>query len=146
MKKILIINGPNLNVLEKRGEDYGQYSLEKIKKTTESKLKENFELTWIESNSEEDLIEAIQKKAPNFSGLIINPGALSHYSIALYDALLILKIPIVEVHLSQIYKREVFRQKLLTGRAASIIMTGLKQHSYYHGALAIGSILEKEEV
>lgn len=143
MKKITIINGPNLNLLGKREEAYGALSLNEIKKETEHKLLNLAELTWFESNKEDEIVKKIQElTASESNGLVINPGAFSHYSIAILDALKILKIPIVEVHLTQLYQRESFRQRMLTGEAASIIMTGLKEHSYYHGALALLSLIK----
>lgn len=138
MKKFLVINGPNLNFLGKREEVYGSLTLEEIQKSTNERLKDQVKLEWFQSNDEKSIVSKIQEVAnSSFDGLIINPAAFSHYSIAILDALKILKIPIVEVHLSQVYQRESFRQRMLTGGAASIIMTGLKENSYYHGALAL---------
>lgn len=143
MKKITIINGPNLNLLGRREIAYGKTSLEDIKKVTEHKLLNLAAVTWFESNKEDEIVKKIQELTTlDVDGLVINPGAFSHYSIAILDALKILKIPIVEVHLSQLYQRESFRQRMLTGEAASIIMTGLKEHSYYHGALALLSLIK----
>jgi|SRR5690606_41206978 len=133
-----VINGPNLNLLGKREEVYGSLTLEEIQKSTNERLKTQAKLEWFQSNDEKSIVSKIQEMSnSSFDGLIINPAAFSHYSIAILDALKTLKIPIVEVHLSQVYQRESFRQRMLTGGAASIIMTGLKENSYYHGALAL---------
>jgi 3-dehydroquinate dehydratase-2 len=134
MKKFLIINGPNLNMLGMREpEIYGSLTLDEIKKHTEETLKsENISLEWFQSNIEGELVEKIQKlaKSTEFHGLIINPAAYSHTSVAIYDALMLLKLPIIEVHLSNTNKRESFRQSKLTARASTIIMEGLGKNAY----------------
>jgi len=133
MKKILIVNGPNLNMLGKREPNvYGTDSLEEIALWTESKLGSQVELLWFQSNIEGEIVERIQKAFnEDWHALIINPGGYSHTSVAIHDALKILEIPIIEVHLSQIYKREEFRHTMLTAKAATAIMTGLGKQSYY---------------
>lgn len=143
MKKILIINGPNLNLLGQREEKiYGNKTLKEIENFTNKKIT-NSALEWFQSNIEGEIIERIQKASiENLDGLIINPGGYSHTSVAIYDALLHLKMTIVEVHLSQIYQREEFRHIMLTGRAASSIMTGFGYKTYYYAAL---SIIEKKD-
>lgn len=139
MKKIAIINGPNLNLLGTREKDiYGQLTLEEIKTYTKTKLAHNpVELTWFQSNVEGEIINHIHQVVQNnFDALVINPAAYSHTSVAIYDALKILKIPIVEVHLTNVYSRESFRQTMLTARAASIIMSGLGKDVYYFAVLS----------
>ncbi len=141
MDKILIINGPNLNLLgEREPKIYGRESLKDIEKLTEKLLKKqklSVQLEWYQSNLEGELVTKIQEARKSYKALIINPGGYAHTSVALHDALKILKIPVVEVHLSQIYQRESFRSCLLTGQAATAIMTGLGKHSY---ALAVMSL------
>ncbi len=141
MKNILIINGPNLNMLGKREPDiYGSLSLKEIQSWTESKTKDLAQITWYQSNIEGEIVERIQKASEeNFDALIINPGGFAHTSVAIHDALKILKIPVIEVHLSQVYQREEFRHTLLTAKAASAIMSGLGKQSYY---IAIQSLLD----
>lgn len=141
MKKILIINGPNLNMLGKREpEVYGKDSLEDIRVWTDAKIKNFATTTWYQSNIEGEIVERIQKAvSEEFDALIINPGGYAHTSVAIHDALKILKIPVIEVHLSQVYKREEFRHTLLTAKAASAIMSGLGKQSYY---IAIHSLLD----
>lgn len=133
MKNFLIINGPNLNMLGKREpEVYGTESLEDIKTWTDSKIKSEAKTVWFQSNIEGEIVSRIQAAhSESFDALIINPGGYAHTSVAIHDALKILKIPVIEVHLSQVYKREEFRHTLLTAKAATAIMSGLGKHSYY---------------
>jgi 3-dehydroquinate dehydratase-2 len=140
MKKFLIINGPNLNMLGKREPSvYGTQTLEDVISWTETKLAQKASLEWYQSNIEGEIVERIQKAhSQDFDALIINPGGYSHTSVAIHDALKILQIPVIEVHLSQVYSREDFRHTLLTAKAATAIMTGFGKQSYY---LAISSQL-----
>jgi 3-dehydroquinate dehydratase-2 len=133
MKKFLIINGPNLNMLGLREpEVYGTDSLDDIRKWTDEKTKSQSQNEWYQSNVEGEIVERIQKAhSEKYDALIINPGGYAHTSVAIHDALKILKIPVIEVHLSQIYKREEFRHTLLTAKAATAIMSGLGRQSYY---------------
>jgi 3-dehydroquinate dehydratase-2 len=133
MKKILIINGPNLNMLGKREPDvYGSDSLLDIIKYTEAKVAGKVHLEWYQSNIEGEIVTKIQMASEaSFDALIINPGGYAHTSVAIHDAMKILKIPIIEVHLSQIYKREEFRHTLLTAKAATAIMGGFGKETYY---------------
>jgi 3-dehydroquinate dehydratase-2 len=141
MKKIQIINGPNLNMLGTREVDlYGDLTLGEIKKYTTDKLKDLpvVELSWFQSNIEGEIINKIQSLTDEkFDALIINPAGYSHTSVAMFDALKILSIPIAEVHLTNVYAREPFRQTLLTAQAASIIMSGLGKDAYYMAAMAL---------
>ncbi len=133
MKKFLIINGPNLNMLGKREpEVYGTESLDDITKWTNEKLKGQADLEWFQSNLEGEIVSRIQMAhTENFDALVINPGGYAHTSVAIHDALRILKIPVIEVHLSHVYRREEFRHTLLTAKACSAIMTGLGKQSYF---------------
>jgi 3-dehydroquinate dehydratase-2 len=141
MKKILIINGPNLNMLGLREpEIYGSETLEDIRLWTDSKINSQAQTTWFQSNVEGEIVSRIQKAhVEAFDAVVINPGGYAHTSVAIHDALKILKIPVIEVHLSQVYKREEFRHTLLTAKAASAIMSGLGKQSYYR---AIQSLLD----
>jgi 3-dehydroquinate dehydratase II len=141
MKKIKIINGPNLNMLGNREpEVYGALTLDEIKKSTEKQiLKKNIACTldWYQSNIEGEIVTEIQKTSlAKYDALIINPAAYSHTSIAILDALRLLKIPIIEVHLTNIHGREEIRQTMLTAKAASIIMGGLGKNTYLVAVLA----------
>lgn len=133
MKKMLIINGPNLNMLGTREpEVYGNETLEQIQKYTEGRVQGLVTIEWYQSNLEGELVNRIQKAhSEKYDAVIINPGGYAHTSVAIHDALKILKIPVIEVHLSQVYQREEFRHTLLTAKAASAIMSGLGRHSYY---------------
>lgn len=113
-------------------EVYGKETLDDLQKFTEGKVQGLVTLDWYQSNLEGELVTRIQKAhAENYDALIINPGGYAHTSVAIHDALKILKIPVIEVHLSQVYKREDFRHTLLTAKAASAIMSGLGRQSYY---------------
>lgn len=141
MKKIMIINGPNLNMLGKREpEVYGSLSLDEIKAHTEEQLRTlGIKLEWFQSNIEGDIVNQIQKLSisPDFNGLVINPAAYSHTSVAIYDALMLLNLPIVEVHLTNTHKREEFRQTKITARAAKYCMEGLGKNAYLMAIKAI---------
>lgn len=138
---MLIINGPNLNMLGQREpEVYGKDTLDDLKKFTEAKIQNQVELEWYQSNLEGELVGRIQKAhSEDFVALIINPGGYAHTSVAIHDALKILKIPVIEVHLSQVYKREEFRHTLLTAKAATAIMSGFGKQTYY---IAINSQIQ----
>ena len=125
MKKINIINGPNLNLLGKREtEIYGKKSLDDIVSECETIANDlNIKLSFYQSNSEAEIIENIQNST-NFDGLIINAGAYTHTSIAIHDALKILKIPKIEIHISNIYSREEFRKKSFISPAVHGIIAG----------------------
>ncbi len=133
MKKILIVNGPNLNMLGKREPHiYGSETLDSIREWTNKKVGLLAQLEWFQSNLEGEIVSRIQSAfEETWDAVVINPGGYAHTSVAIHDALKILKIPIVEVHLSQIYQREEFRHTLLTAKAATAIMTGLGKQSYY---------------
>jgi 3-dehydroquinate dehydratase-2 len=130
--KILIINGPNLNFLGRRKEEiYGQISLEEINQRLVEKARAlNMQVEFFQSNSEGKIIDRIQQAADVYDGLIINPGALTHYSYALRDALESLSIPVIEVHLSNIFAREDFRQKSVTAPVCAGIIAGFGWKSY----------------
>jgi len=134
MKKFMIINGPNLNMLGTREpEIYGSLTLAEIQNYTETNIdKQSIKLEWFQSNIEGEIVSKIQEltKTPDFNGLVINPAAYSHTSVAIYDALMLLQIPIVEVHLSNTHKREEFRQIKITARAAKYCMEGLGKNAY----------------
>lgn len=141
MKKIFIINGPNLNMLGTREPDvYGRETLDDIKNFTEAQLSQRVNLDWYQSNVEGEIVNRVQKLvSEDYDALVINPGGYAHTSVAIHDAMKILKIPIIEVHLSQVYRREDFRHTLLTAKAATAIMSGFGKQSYY---LAILSLLD----
>ena len=111
-KKILIINGPNLNLLGQREETkYGKVTLEQVKKNCESHAKAiGVEIRFDQSNIEGEIVTTIQKAEGNFDGIIINAAGYTHTSVAILDALLAVKLPTIEVHITNIYNREDFRK------------------------------------
>ena len=127
MKKIVVVNGPNLNLLGKREPHiYGTRTLADLVKEIRAKARElGVTVSAFQSNDEGAIIDFIQKEAPGALGIVINPGALSHYSLALYDCLVAVNVPTVEVHLSNIHAREEFRSKSVTARAARGVVMGL---------------------
>jgi 3-dehydroquinate dehydratase-2 len=126
VKRILIVNGPNLNLLGKREpEIYGTRSLADLMKMVRTKARSlGVQVIAFQSNHEGELIDFLQNEGPGSLGVVINPGALSHYSLALFDCLQSLALPTVEVHISNIHAREEFRSKTVTGRAARGVITG----------------------
>jgi 3-dehydroquinate dehydratase-2 len=130
--RILVINGPNLNMLGERDKTiYGDKTLPEIE-TMLKKLGKRLgaEVTTFQSNSEGELINFLQANASKSDGLIINPGAFSHYSLALRDALADIAVPIIEVHLSNIYAREDWRAKSVIAPVAKGQITGLGWRGY----------------
>jgi 3-dehydroquinate dehydratase-2 len=127
VKKIVVVNGPNLNLLGKREPHiYGTRSLEDLNKAVRDKAsKLGVEVSLFQSNHEGEIIDFLQKEAPGSAGIVINPGAFSHYSLAIFDCLQALALPVVEVHLSNIHAREEFRSKSVTARAARGMIAGL---------------------
>ena len=132
MKKIIIINGPNLNLLGNREKNfYGDTSLEKIKSLCIQECgKKNMELEFFQSNHEGELIEKIHSVQNDFSGIIINPAAYTHTSIALLDALRATSKPKIEVHISNIYAREDYRRKSITSEAVNGVICGFGENGY----------------
>lgn len=117
---------------EREPEIYGRLTLDEIIQYTENSVdQQKYKLSWFQSNVEGEIVTRIQEVSKqDFSALVINPGAYSHTSVAILDALHILKIPVIEVHLSNTHRREEFRQTKLTAKASTIIMEGLGKHAY----------------
>lgn len=141
--KILVIHGPNLNMLGTRETElYGNTTLEEIdnnlKKIGESK---GLSVETFQSNHEGDIVEKIQQAGGAYSGLIINPAAYTHTSIALRDALLLLDIPIIEVHISNIYRREPFRQKSMIADISTAQLTGFGVQGYAMALEALAHLI-----
>ena len=145
MKKILIINGPNLNLLGNREDDiYGKDSLDKIKSDCENKgMEKKLEIIFFQSNNEGEIIEKIQEVNKNFDGLIINPAAFTHTSIAILDSLRAINKPKIEIHLSNIYGREEYRKKSITSEGVHGLICGFGGNSYLLGIEAIAKLIYK---
>ena len=144
MKKILILHGPNLNLLGKRETDiYGEVTLEEInKKLMELAGELNVSIDVYQSNSEGELVTEIQNSMDNYDALVINPGAYTHTSIALRDAIAGTGISTVEVHLSNIYQREDFRKKSMLADVVVGQITGFGIDSYMLGLRAAANIIK----
>ena len=145
MKKIIILNGPNLNLLgEREKENYGIETLKEIETIcTDFANKNDIELTFFQSNIEGELVEKIQEARKLQHGLIINAGGYTHTSVAIHDALKILKIPIIELHISNIYNREEFRHKSLISKIASGVICGFGTNGYVMSLNAMKTFLDK---
>jgi 3-dehydroquinate dehydratase II len=132
MKKILIINGPNLNLLGKREEKiYGTISFKEI--LAELKVaaeKSDAKLDYFQSNHEGDIIDRMHQAIGDVDYIIFNPGALTHYSYSIYDAIKAIKIPLIEVHISNIYKRDEWRSKSVISPAAIGIISAFGVEVY----------------
>ena len=144
MNKILVIHGPNLNLLGKRETDvYGHITLEEINKRIGELAEElGMSVDYFQSNSEGELVSEIQKTMDNYKALLINPGAYTHTSIALRDAVAGVGIPTVEVHLSNIYQREDFRKKSMLADVAVGQITGFGVDSYLLGLKAASNLIK----
>ena len=144
-KKILIINGPNLNLLGDREESkYGKSTLEELRKNCESHSKSiDLEIEFRQSNIEGEIVTMIQKARGSFDGIIINAAGYTHTSVAILDALLAVKIPTIEVHITNIYNREEFRKKSLISKAAKGIICGFGINGYIMALESIKEILNK---
>ena len=132
IKKVIIINGPNLNMLGTREpEIYGKETLDDIKSMCEKEAGTlGLELTFTQSNSEDEIINQIQDARAKYDAIIINAAAYTHTSVAIFDALSLVDIPIIEVHLSNIYKREEFRHKSFISPVAKGVICGFGADSY----------------
>jgi 3-dehydroquinate dehydratase-2 len=139
--KILVINGPNLNMLSKR--DESQYSNLNIEQIINLLCKEfpDCKFTSYQSNIEGELVTEIQNAATLYDGMIINPGAYAHTSVAIKDALEICKIPKIEVHLSHLANREEYRQTLLTAKSTNGYISGFKENSYLAAAFLLQKLI-----
>tara|TARA_B100000575_G_scaffold292522_1_gene301152 strand:- start:468 stop:911 length:444 start_codon:yes stop_codon:yes gene_type:complete len=146
MYKIIILNGPNLNLLgERERNQYGSFSLNDIeKKCNDFATKNKIKLSLFQSNMEGELVTQIQNSRNNQDGLIINAGGYTHTSVAIHDALKILKIPIIELHISNIYNREDFRHKSLISKVAKGVICGFGINGYIMSLEAIKKYLNNE--
>tara|TARA_X000000950_G_C13733574_1_gene585346 strand:- start:142 stop:588 length:447 start_codon:yes stop_codon:yes gene_type:complete len=147
MKKILIINGPNLNMLGKREtEIYGKKTLNQIESDCKKQCdKTNLSLIFFQSNSECKIVEKIQSISTQFDGLIINAAAFTHTSISIHDSLKLLNIPIIEVHMSNVSKRENFRKESMISPIATGVMYGFGSNVYNIAIFALELYWKNDE-
>lgn len=145
MKKILVIHGPNLNLLgEREPEIYGNFTLEEINSKVAARAKLlGLSADFFQSNSEGDIVDAIQAARKKYDGIIINPAAYTHTSVAIRDAISASGLPVVEVHLSNIYKREDFRRKSLIADVCVGQISGFGVTSYALAVEALASPRQK---
>ncbi|ADG82582.1 3-dehydroquinate dehydratase [Thermincola ferriacetica] len=144
MARIKVIHGPNLNLLGKREPDiYGTVSLDRINARLEEIAAElGLKLEIVQFNAEGQIIDAIQEAAVSCQGILINPAAYTHYSIAIRDAIAASAIPTVEVHLSNIYAREEFRHVSVTASVCAGQISGFGPRSYELGLRALADIIK----
>ena len=143
---IIIINGPNLNLLGKREQSqYGAITFDQLKENCQAKAKElNVTLEFYQSNIEGEIVTRIQKSKNEHDGIIINAAGFTHTSVAIRDALDIFKKPIIELHISNIYKREEFRQKSLISDIATGGIFGLGDFGYILAIISMQNMLKNE--
>ena len=145
MNKIIILNGPNLNLLGEREKDqYGNITLKEIENNCMDYAKKNkIDLSFYQSNIEGELVNEIQNSRDEQDGLIINAGGYTHTSVAIHDALKILKTPIIELHISNVYNREEFRHKSLISKVAKGVICGFGANGYLMSLEAMNKLLKK---
>jgi len=144
--KIIIINGPNLNLLgEREQSQYGSDTFEQLKEKCLKKSKEiGLEVNFTQSNLEGEIVNIIQEARKEYKGMVINAAGFTHTSVAIRDALSLFKKPIIELHISNIYKREEFRHKSLISDIATGGIFGLGTEGYILAIISIQKIIENE--
>ena len=144
--KIIIINGPNINLLgEREQSQYGSDTFEELKEKCLKKSKEiGIEVNFSQSNLEGEIVNIIQEARKEYKGMIINAAGFTHTSVAIRDALSLFKKPIIELHISNIYKREEFRHKSLISDIATGGIFGLGTEGYILAIISIQKIIENE--
>ena len=147
MKRILVIHGPNLGLLGLREPDiYGNFSLEDINKKIKKLAKEKkVSVDFLQSNHEGKIVDAIGSSPKKYDAIVINPAAYTHTSVAIRDAISSIDIPVIEVHLSNIYRREEFRHKSLVAAAATGQISGFGVNSYLLGVLAVIELIKDSQ-
>lgn len=142
MKKLLLLNGPNINLLGKREEDiYGSFTLADVEKDVcQAAQAQGFEIDTFQSNHEGELVDRLQLANGNYAGVIFNPAAYTHTSIALRDTIAAINVPVIEVHISNIHAREAFRHQSLLAPVCDGQIVGLGKTGY---RLACQALIEK---
>ena len=143
--KIAVIRGPNLNMLGVREQHiYGAMTLEQVHNNLDTAAKQNgVELEFFQSNLEGEIVDRIQECLGTVDAIMINPAAYSHTSIAIKDALSAVNMPVVEVHISNIYRREEFRQKSITASSSAGIISGFGTFGYHLGLISLIQIVNE---
>tara|TARA_R110002050_G_scaffold96411_3_gene200482 strand:+ start:189 stop:668 length:480 start_codon:yes stop_codon:yes gene_type:complete len=143
--KIAVIQGPNINMLGVREQHiYGPMTLDQIHQGMKEQASQNgIELEFFQSNLEGEIVDKIQECLGEFDGIIINPAAYTHSSIAIADALSAVNLPTVEVHISNIYKREEFRQKSITAASSTGVIAGFGPFGYHLALISLGQIISE---
>ena len=146
MNKIIIINGPNLNLLgEREQSQYGSINYDQLKKNCESEASNlGMDISFVQSNVEGEIVNIIQDSRKSFDGMIINAAGFTHTSVAIRDALDIFKKPVIELHISNIYKREEFRKKSLISDVVTGGIFGLGTEGYILAIIRLHKMLKNE--
>ncbi len=144
--RILVLNGPNLNMLGTREPAlYGHQTLDDIREMCAHRAGAlDLDIDFRQSNHEGELVEWIQQARGACAGIVINPGGYTHTSVAILDALLLSELPVIEIHISNIFRREPFREHSYVSQAASGMITGLGAHGYVLALDAIANIIATE--
>ena len=146
MNKIIIINGPNLNLLgEREQSQYGSINYDQLKKNCESEASNlGVDISFVQSNVEGEIVNIIQDARNSYDGMIINAAGFTHTSVAIRDALDIFKKPVIELHISNIYKREEFRKKSLISDVVTGGIFGLGTEGYILAIIRLHKLLKNE--
>ena len=146
MNKIIVVNGPNLNLLgEREQSQYGSMNYKQLKENCETEAKKiGLEIDFFQSNVEGEIVNVIQESRKKYDGMIINAAGFTHTSVAIRDALDILKKPIIELHISNIYKREEFRKKSLISDVVTGGIFGLGVEGYILAIIRLHKMLQDE--
>jgi 3-dehydroquinate dehydratase-2 len=141
-ERILVLNGPNLNLLGTREpEIYGRATLSEIEQRVRQRAEElSCQVGFAQHNGEGELVSAVQQATERYQGVVLNPGALAHYSLSLRDAIAATGVPVVEVHLSNVFGREAFRRRLVTADVALGVIAGLGPAGY---VAALDALVER---
>jgi len=143
--KIAVVQGPNLNMLGVREQHiYGGMTLDQIHEQLKNAAAQNgIEIEFFQSNLEGEIVDRVQECLGTVDGILINPAAYSHTSIAIRDAISAVNMPVVEVHISNIYRREEFRQKTITGAACTGVITGFGGFGYHLGLISLMQVINE---
>jgi len=147
MQKVAVIHGPNLNMLGLREpEIYGTTNLEMLNQDLRDKAEKlDLEIDIMQSNHEGEIVDFLHQNYQELAGVVINPGGLTHTSVVLRDALASVRLPVIEVHISNIHRREEFRKKSITAEAAVGQITGLGVYGYLLALEGLKDVLRKEK-